>query len=220
MATVADIKLVIADDHEIFRDGFKLMLTKYPEIILAGEAVNGRELIELTKELKPDVIITDIKMPVMDGIEATKKIIELFPDMGIIGLSMYDDDELIIEVLEAGAKGYLIKNAGKEQITEAIKTVYNNEPYYCKTTSYKLTNMIAKSRFNPYKKSARVEFSERERKIIELVCMELTNKEIGDKLFLSVRTVEGHRLKIMEKMNVKNTVGFVVYAIKNGIVKA
>jgi DNA-binding NarL/FixJ family response regulator len=80
--------------------------------------------------------------------------------------------------------------------------------------------MIAKSRFNPYKKSARVEFSERERKIIELVCMELTNKEIGDKLFLSVRTVEGHRLKIMEKMNVKNTVGFVVYAIKNGIVKA
>ena len=219
MGTFADIRLLIADDHEIFRDGFRLMLTKYPEIILIGEACNGKELIDMTNQLHPDVIICDIKMPVMDGIEATKKITEQFPDMGIIGLSMFDDDELIIEMLEAGARGYLIKNAGKEQITEAIRTVYNNEPYYCKTTSYKLTNMIAKSRFNPYKKTTKAEFSEREKEIIELVCQELTNKEIGDKLFLSVRTVEGHRLKILEKMNVKNTVGLVVYAIKNGIVK-
>ncbi|MEP7141761.1 MAG: response regulator transcription factor [Ferruginibacter sp.] len=219
MGTRADIKLIIADDHEIFRDGFKLMLTKYPEIILVGEAANGQELVDLSLKLDPDVIITDIKMPVMDGIEATKKIIDRFPDMGIIGLSMYDDDELIVEMLEAGAKGYLIKNAGKEQITEAIKTVYNNDPYYCKTTSHKLTNMIANSRFNPYRKTAKAEFSEREKEIIDLVCRELTNKEIGDKLFLSVRTVEGHRLRILEKMNVKNTVGLVVYAIKNGIVK-
>jgi DNA-binding NarL/FixJ family response regulator len=158
-------------------------------------------------------------MPVMDGIEATKKIIEHFPGIGIICLSMYDDDELIIEMLEAGAIGYLIKNAGKEQITEAIRTVYNNEPYYCKTTSHKLTKMIAKSRFNPYKKNSKVEFSEREKEIIELICEQFTNKEIGDKLFISVRTVEGHRLKILEKMNVKNTVGLVVYAMKNGIVK-
>ena len=219
MKTVADIKLMIADDHEIFRDGFKLMLTKFPEIILVGEAANGKELVGLVNELKPDVVITDIKMPVMDGIEATKKIIEQFPDMGIIGLSMFDEDDLIIDMLEAGAKGYLLKNAGKEQIIEAVKTVYNNDPYYCKTTSHKLTNMIARSRFNPYKKTAKVEFSERETEIIDLVCREMTNKEIADKLFLSVRTVEGHRLKILEKMNVKNTVGLVVYAMKNGIVK-
>ncbi|MBL7702600.1 MAG: response regulator transcription factor [Ferruginibacter sp.] len=220
MSTVADIKLIIADDHEIFRDGFKLMLSKFPEIILVGEAANGKELLELTEQVKPNVILTDIKMPVMDGIEATKKIAELYPDKGIIGLSMYDDDELIIEMLEAGAKGYLIKNAGKDQIIEAIKTVYNDDPYYCKTTSHKLTQMIAKSRFNPYKKTAKVEFSEREKEIIACICAEMTNKEIGDKLFISVRTVEGHRLKILEKMNVKNTVGLVVYAIKNGIVKA
>ncbi len=219
MESLGDIRLLIADDHEIFRDGFKLMLTKFPEIILAGEASNGKELIEMAGNLQPDVIITDIKMPVIDGIEATKKITELFPDIGIIGLSMYDDDELIVDMLEAGAKGYLIKNAGKEQITEAIKTVYNNDPYYCKTTSHKLTNMIAKSRFNPYKKAAKVEFTERELEIVEQICKEMTNKEIGDKLFLSVRTVEGHRQKILEKMNVKNTVGLVVYAIKNGLVK-
>ncbi len=219
MPTAADIKLVIADDHEIFRDGFKLMLSKFPEITLVGEAGNGRELLELIEKENPDVILTDIKMPVMDGIEAAKKITELYPDKGIIGLSMYDDDELIIEMLEAGAKGYLIKNAGKEQIIEAIKTVYKDEPYYCKTTSHKLTQMIAKSRFNPYKIVAKAEFSEREKEIIAGICDEMTNKEIGDKLFISVRTVEGHRLKILEKMNVKNTVGLVVYAIKNGIVK-
>jgi two-component system, NarL family, response regulator NreC len=216
MITNADIKLVIADDHEIFRDGFKLMLTKYPEIFLAGEAENGKQLVELVQKIKPDVVITDIKMPMMDGIEATKKIIELLPNTGIIGLSMFDEDDLIVDMLEAGAKGFLIKNAGKEQIIEAIKTVYNNDPYYCKSTSHKLTNMIAKSKFNPYKITPKVTFNEREKEIITLICKEFANKEIADKLFLSVRTVEGHRLKILEKMNVKNTVGLVVYAIKNG----
>jgi DNA-binding NarL/FixJ family response regulator len=219
MKKTKGIQLLMADDHEIFRDGFKLMLTRYPDIVLAGEAENGRELLELTQKLQPDVIITDIKMPIMDGIEAAKKICELFPDIGIIGLSMFDEDDQIVDMLEAGAKGYLIKNAGKEQITEAIRTVYNHDPYYCKTTSHKLTSMIARSRFNPYKKAARVEFSEREVEIIDLICRECTNKEISDKLFISVRTVEGHRLKILEKMNVKNTVGLVVYAIKMGLVK-
>lgn len=220
MSTQADIKLLIADDHEIFRDGFKLMLTKFPYIILSGEAENGRQLIDLAEKIKPDVIITDIKMPVMDGIEATKKIIEILPCTGVIGLSMFDEDDLIIDMLEAGAKGYLLKNAGKEQIIEAVRTVYNDEPYYCKNTSRKLTQMIAGSKFNPYKKIEKIDFSEREIEIIELICKEQTNKEIADKLFLSVRTVEGHRLKILEKMNVKNTVGLVVYAIKKGIITA
>ncbi len=217
--TINDIKIIIADDHEIFRDGFKLMLSKQKDIQLIGEAANGRELVELVNEHIPDLVITDIKMPIMDGIEAAKKIAAQFPDMGIIGLSMFDEDDLIIDMLEAGAKGYLLKNANKEQIIEAIKTVYNGDPYYCKTTSNKLTQMIAKSKFNPYRKKEVIEFSDREQEIITLVCQELTNKEIADKLFLSSRTVEGHRLKIMEKMNVKNPVGLVVYALKHGLVK-
>jgi DNA-binding NarL/FixJ family response regulator len=122
-------------------------------------------------------------------------------------------------MLEAGAKGYLLKNAGKEQIKEAIRTVYAGDPYYCKTTSNKLTQMIAKSRFNPYNKKPKIEFSEREKEIIGLISKEFSNKEIAEKLFLSHRTVEGHRLKIMEKMDVKNTVGLVVYAIKNNLLK-
>jgi two-component system, NarL family, response regulator NreC len=218
MTINADIKLVIADDHEIFRDGFKLMLTKYPEIILVGEAENGKQLVDLVQKIKPDVVITDIKMPMMDGIEATKKITEILPNIGIIGLSMFDEDDLIVDMLEAGAKGFLIKNAGKEQIIEAIKTVYNHDPYYCKSTSHKLTNMIAKSKFNPYKIIPKITFTEREKEIIALICNEFANKEIADKLFLSVRTVEGHRLKILEKMNVKNTVGLVIFSIKNGLV--
>lgn len=219
METNGNIRIIIADDHEIFRDGFKLMLTKQKDITLLGEAENGRELIKMTKELMPDVVITDIKMPIMDGIEATIKISGLFPDMGIIGLSMFDEDDLIVDMLEAGAKGFLIKNANKAQIIEAIKTVYNNNPYYCKTTSNKLAQMIAVSRFNPYKKIQKIAFTEREVEIIIMISQEMTNKEIGDKLFLSVRTIDGHRLNILEKMNVKNTAGLIIYAIKNGILK-
>ena len=122
-------------------------------------------------------------------------------------------------MLEAGAKGYLLKNASKEQIGEAIRTVYLGDPYYCKSTSRKLTEMIAKSKFNPYKKKEKVEFTDREIEVIELVCQELSNKEIAEKLFLSIRTVEGLRLKVAEKMSVKNPVGMVLYALKHGIVK-
>jgi DNA-binding NarL/FixJ family response regulator len=217
MPTNATIKLLIADDHEIFRDGFKLMLSKFTDVILVGEAENGQELIALATTTKPDVIITDIKMPVMDGVEATKHISKLFPEISIIGLSMFDEDDLIIDMLEAGAKGFLLKNAGKLEIIEAINTVYQDDPYFCKTTSHKLTQMIAQSRFNPYKKKEVPVFTDKEKEIIQLICKEFTNKEIADKLFVSTRTVEGYRLKIIEKMNVKNTVGFVVYAIKNGL---
>lgn len=217
MASLPDIKIVIADDHEIFRDGLKLMLSKYPEIIILGEAENGRELVQLVTQLNPDVILTDIKMPLVDGIEATKKITASHPHIGIIGLSMFDEDELIIDMLEAGAKGYLLKNSDKHEIIEAIRTVYMHQPYYCRNTSHKLMQMIATSRFNPYNKKEKTTFSEREIEIIALICQECTNKQIGEKLFLSSRTVEGHRLKILEKMDVKNTVGLVVYAIKNNI---
>lgn len=219
MATQPDIKIIIADDHEIFRDGFKLMLSGQPDIQLVGEAENGVELIQMVADKMPDVVVTDIKMPLMDGIEAAQKISEQFPGVGIVGLSMFDEDELIIDMLEAGAKGYLIKNANKEQIREAIRTVYDGDPYYCKTTSRKLTEMIAKSKYNPYKKKPKIEFTDREIEVIELVCREMSNKEIAEKLFLSIRTVEGLRLKISEKMNVKNPVGMVLYALKNGLVK-
>lgn len=213
------IKVLLADDHELFRDGFKMLIKKQQDIEIIGEAENGRELVNLAKELKPDVIVTDIKMPVLDGIEATKTLTKQFPGIGIIALSMFDDEFLIVDMLEAGAKGYLLKNAQKEEIFEAIRSVYNNETYYCNKTSTRLAQMIAKSGFNPYHKKQRVDFSERELEIMRLICQEYSNKEIGEKLFISTRTVEGHRNKIQDKIKAKNMAGIIIYAVKHGIYK-
>lgn len=212
-----EIKVIIADDHEIFRDGFRLMLSKSPFIALVGEAENGRELVKLVEAHQPDVVITDIKMPILDGIEATRMIREKFPFVAIIGLSMFDEEDLILEMLDAGALGYLIKNVDKDEVADAIRTVYKGEHYYCRSTSHKLAHMIARSKTHSMGKKEKVEFSDKEIEIIQLICKELTNKEIADQLFLSVRTVEGYRQKILERMQVKNTVGLVVFAINYGL---
>ena len=214
-----NISVVIADDHEIFRDGFRAMLKKYPEIKLVGEAENGKELIDIVGKLKPDVIFTDIKMPVMDGIEATKQLIKNNPDINIVALSMFDEDSLIMEMLEAGAKGYMLKNAHKEEIIEAIHHVSKGDTYYCKHTSDKLIKLIAKSSFNPFKKIPKPQFSERETQIIKLICEQYANKEIAAQLNLSVRTIEGYREKIQEKAKARNSAGIVIFAIKNQIHK-
>ncbi|HTD92820.1 MAG TPA: response regulator transcription factor [Chitinophagaceae bacterium] len=216
MSLPGAIRVIIADDHEIFRDGLKLMLNKQPGIELIAEAEDGKELIEKTIDLQPDVIITDVKMPRMDGASATRYLTEHHPDISIIALTMFDEEEQIIEMLEAGAKGYLLKNADKDEIKDAIQSVYEKMPYYCKHTSHRLAQMVAKSKFNPYRQKVKVEFNEREKEIISCICDGITNKEIAEKIYLSVRTVEGLRMKIMEKMNVKNTAGIIIYAIKNG----
>ncbi|MEJ0106066.1 MAG: response regulator transcription factor [Bacteroidota bacterium] len=164
------IRVLIADDHILLREGFRTLLRYNPEIEIVGAAENGKELIELTRSLEPDIICTDIKMPVMDGVQATRIINHEFPDIGIIALTIYDDEHLIVDMMEAGAKGYLIKNAAKNEVLEAIHNVYDGLTYYCRHTSAKLAKMIATSKFNPYKKGATPEFSEKERTIIQLVC--------------------------------------------------
>ena len=207
----------MADDHEIFRDGFKLTISRTENIKLIASGCDGYELIELVKQHEPDVVITDIKMPRMDGIEAARKISASWPGIGIIGLSMFDEEDLIIEMLEAGAKGYLVKNADKTEVIEAIETVYRDEPFYCKQTSNQLAKMIAKSKHNPYSRKKIVEFTDKELEVIRLICQEYTTKEISEKMFLSSRSVDGYRVKILEKMDVKNSVGLVVYAIQHSL---
>lgn len=214
-----DIRLVVADDHEIFLDGLALMLSRQENIVLVGQASDGRELLEVVEREQPDVIMTDIKMPRMDGITATRQILGKFPEARIIALSMFDEEDQIVEMLEAGAKGYLLKNADKQEILDAISSVYEDRVYYCKSTSAKLTGMIAKSKFNPYKQREVVSFTEREHEIIQLICQQFTAQQIGDRIFLSKRTVEGYRTRILEKMNVKNTAGVVMYALKNNLIR-
>lgn len=213
------LQIVIADDHELFRDGFRAMLKKFPEINLAGEAENGQELIELVNKIRPDVVLTDIQMPIMNGIDATRAILKDFSDTGVIALTMFNEENLIIDMLEAGAKGYLLKNTNKDEIVDAIYTVSRGNNYYCNETSSKLIGLIAQSRFNPYKKTPKPVFTSREIEIIKLICDQFSNKEIANQLKLSVRTIEGYREKIQEKTNSRNSAGIVVFAIKNNLFK-
>lgn len=215
--TTAPIRVVLADDHELFRDGFRVMLKKQPAIELVGDAGDGRSLLELVQQVKPDVVITDIKMPELDGIAATRHLITRYPGLPVIALSMFDEENLIVDMLEAGARGYLLKNAGKQEIVQAIETVFGGEVFYCGHTSRKLAQLIATSKFQPGSNMALPEFTERELTIIQGVCEELSNKEIAHRLNLSVRTVESHRERIQDKMKVRNMAGIVVYAIRHGI---
>ena len=215
---LTSIRIVIADDHAMLREGFRNMLRRHTEIEFAGEAENGRELIALTEQLRPDIIFIDVHMPVMDGIEAARFIHKNYADTRMIALTSFDEEHLIVDMLEAGASGYLLKNAEREEILQAIHAVYNNNTYYCRQTSARLAAMIASSRFNPYKKTKR-EFSEREKEIIRFICQEFSNKEIAATLNLSIRTIEGYREKIQDKMNVHSTAGLVVYAIQKGFFK-
>jgi len=211
------IRVVIADDHAIFLYGLRMTLSTDQQITVVGEAGDGRALIALAARVNPDVILTDISMPETDGIEAIKAIRETDNNIRCIVLTTFGNDQLIIDALEAGAIGYINKNAGGEEITEAVKMVYRHIPYYCKATNLKLTRLIAHSTFNPYNIQHQQVFSDRDKQIIQLICQEKTSEEIGKLLFLSKRTVEGCRLKILEKMNVKTTAGLVIYAIKNGL---
>jgi len=213
------ILVIIADDHELFRDGFASLLNKNNEISVVGEASNGEELIRLAHKLQPDIIITDIQMPIMNGIEVTRRLAKELPHIGIIALSMFDEQVHILDMLEAGAKGYLLKNAGKKEIIDAIKAVYKDEPYYSENINNILMQIKSEDNKKPIPKKGKPEFTEKEIQIIKFICHQYSNKEIGDQMKLSKRTIEGYRENILEKINAKNTVGIVLYAVKNRIIR-
>lgn len=213
------ISVVIADDHQIFLEGLKLVLKKIPEILLIGEALNGVELLNLVTKKKPAVVLTDIKMPDMDGIQACKEIRQNFPDIQVIAISMFDDEYMIVDMLEAGARGYLLKSTNKSEILLAIQTVLQGDTYYCKETSSKLTKLIADSRFDPFNRSSFKSLTEREKDIIALICEQYSNKEIAAKLKISSRTVETHREKIHEKIGARNSIGIAIYAMRHNLIK-
>lgn len=220
MMDLSPTSVLIADDHELYRDGLRFLLSDNPDIRVIDEAANGQELLALLKRYGDiHVVLTDLKMPLMDGIEAIRKIAQDFPSVRSVALTTFDSDNLVVEALEAGALGYVMKNARREVIVDAVRTVRNGEPYYCESTSALLAGLIGKSRFNPYKQQRISQFSDRELDIIRLVCKEKTSKEIAETLFMSSRTVEGFRAKIMEKMHVRTAAGIAIYAIKYGIYK-
>lgn len=211
------IKIMIADDHDLFREGLAMVLSKVDHFVLTGTATNGTELLKLVKQNPPDVILMDINMPLKNGIETTAQLMREHPQIKVLALTMYSDDHHILEMLNAGAYGYLVKNADKFELIEGIEAVYDNQNYYCKETTVHMAQLIAR-KTNACSQAMSPLFNERDIEIIKLLCLEKTAQEISEIVFLSRRTVEGYKAKIMEKMRVKNTAGIIVYALKNNIV--
>lgn len=212
------INYIIADDHKIFREGLKYAISDDPKLSLVGEAENGKVLLKLLEKIKADVVLLDIKMPEMDGIETTMCLHEKYPHIKILMLTSFDDEHFIIHLLEHGANGYLLKNAEPDEIKKAIHTVYNNDYYFNHLVSKTMLKSITKDHNGNAKLKNTVNLNERELEVLKLVCQEMTNAEIAAEIFLSPRTIEGIRKTLIEKIGVRNTAGLVLYAIKNGII--
>jgi DNA-binding NarL/FixJ family response regulator len=212
------INLAIADDHKIFRNGLKATLEDYPDFNLVIEASNGKELIGLLATQTPDVILMDIKMPEMDGMQTTAYVSQNFKQIKVLALSMHNEDKYIVDMMKAGASGYLLKNAEPEEIIEAITTVYNKGFYFNEHLSVTLIKQLVGPGHADNMAHQNIELNEREIEVLKLVCQECSNQEIADKIFLSVRTVEGYRARLFEKTGSKNLVGLVIFAIKRGII--
>lgn len=212
------IKVMIADDHLIFRKGLKKILEGVNYLTIIGEAENGLELISGASILKPDVILIDVMMPVMDGVMATRELCKRNSSARIIALSVFGQESHIMEMLEAGAIGYVMKSAGRKEILEAIQAVYENKPYFCAESGKQITELIEK--YQTGYRQHLVVFTEREKDIINLLCQGYTSKDVARTLFISQRTVEGHRTRIMQKMQVKSIAGLVTYACEKGLYRS
>jgi DNA-binding NarL/FixJ family response regulator len=209
---------IITDDHGIFRQGLKIALGDDPALLCIGEAGNGRELLALLQHQQPDVILLDLKMPVMDGMEATQEIRRLYPEVKILILTMHEDDHLVLHLLEAGANGYLIKNADPDEIKLALHACKENGVYFSDyVSSLMLRSIIQKNKpAAQFKEEASL--NEREREVLTLICEGQTAVEIGNRIFISPRTVEKIKTNLYEKTGAKNNAGLIMYAVKKGIV--
>ncbi|MCX6231812.1 MAG: response regulator transcription factor [Bacteroidetes bacterium] len=215
-----NIRIMLIDDHQIVRDGIKALLESLENVEVIGEASHVTELLEKLKDAQPDIIVTDISMPDISGIELTKIINsdKKYQNIKILILSMYTNEDFIFNAIKAGAKGYLPKNTTRKELFDAVNAIYNGEEYF----SESISNIILKS----YIKKAKDEINEkkealstRETEILKLVAQGLTNQEIADKVFISIRTVESHKNHIMQKLELKTTVDLIKFAIKNKIVE-
>jgi len=212
------IKIAIADDYTIFRDGLKVGLQKEKGFEVVLEADNGRDLIAGLARVVPDVIIMDLKMPIMDGIEATIELKKKFADIKVLVVTMYEDDKFIIHLMQNGANGYLLKNADPEEILKAIYSVYESGYYFNDIVNKALLKkLVMKGNIKPSFKQ-NIDFTERELEVLQLICEEKTAAEIGEEIFLSPRSIEGIRQRLIEKVGVRNTAGLVMFAAKNGII--
>ena len=212
------IRIAIADDYKIYRDGLKVGLSADDQFEVVLEADNGEELVNGIETAAPDVVLMDLKMPIMDGMEATKLIRKKFPSVKVLVVTMYDDDKFIIHLMENGANVYLLKNTEPDEIRRSIYAVHENGYYFNDLVNKALLKkLIIKNNFKP-SFNQNIDLTERELQVLKLICEEKTAVEIGKEIFLSPRSVEGIRQRLIEKIGVRNTAGLVMFAIKNGLV--
>ena len=209
------IRIIIADDHQLFRNGLKILLAAFTEFEVVGEASNGEEFLSLIKHTPVDVALMDINMPEMDGIEAVKRAMKTHNNLDIIALSMYGEEEYYYKMVDAGAKGFLLKDSDISEVKEAILTVKKGGSYFSQEL---LCHAIPKIKLcENWNKSTNL--SKREKEILLKICEGLSNQEIARSLFISKRTVDKHRANLLGKTNSKNTASLILFAIKNKLIE-
>ena len=215
-----EINVFVVDDHQIFLNGIISLLEDEPNIKIVGTAPNGKLALERIRTTKADVVLMDINMPEMDGIEATKQLKKTNPDLKILMLTMHSEPRFIKECLEIGAKGYVLKNISKDDLLKAIETVYQDKPYLDNDTQEKLISSISNADEEDDKNydELAAQITQRELEILQLIALGLTSQDIATKLFISKNTVETHRKNMLAKLNVNNTAALLKIAYKKGLV--
>ncbi|WP_345256318.1 response regulator transcription factor [Flaviaesturariibacter amylovorans] len=214
----APIKVAIADDHHLFRTGVRTSLSTYKDIQMVAEAENGMQLLNLLRHIRPDVVLLDIQMPIMDGLSTLPEIKKLYPDVKVIMLSMHNDHSMISRMMELGANSYLTKESDSETIYQAVKTCFNDEFYFNDLTNKAL---LSRLRMKPEARDMDLDaqLSDKEKTILKLMCEEKSTREIAEMVEISPRTVEAIRDKLKVKTGAKSMAGLVMYAVKAGIVQ-
>ncbi len=207
------IKILLADDHSLVRQGFSMILSAQSDMQIVGEASNGREAVELAEKLHPDVVVMDVTMPELNGIEATRRIAESAPRTRVLALSMHKDSVYVREILRAGARGYLLKDSADADLIAAVRSVAKGEAYLSPSVSDAVLTDYRKHVSNPIDL-----LTTREREVLQMIAEGKTNKEIATTLNLSVYTVEAHRGRVMEKLNLHSTGELVRFALRNGLI--
>ena len=209
------IRIALADDHQLFRNGLKILLGGYPEFEVVAEASNGTELLKVLENCPTDIVLMDINMPEMDGVEATSRISRQIPEVFVIALSMYGEEEYYYRMVEAGAKGFILKDSDISDVHDAIIAVHRGGNYFSQELLYHVIRRI-KNREQEEKSS---NLSRREKEILFKICEGLSNHEIAEELFISKLTVDKHRANLLAKTGSKNTASLILYAIKNRLIE-
>ena len=212
------IRLLLADDHAVVRSGLRLLLEAQPDMAIVGEAENGADAIRRAIELAPDVVLMDVEMPGMNGIEATRRIRAEAPATAVLALTMYEDDQYFFEMLRAGAAGYVPKRAAPDELVSAIRAVSRGEVFLYPSLAGRLVQDYLQRRAVEEQAPPADELTPREQEVLTLIAQGLSNNEIGDQLVISAKTVDRHRENIMRKLNLHNRVDLVKYALRKGLI--